>query len=215
MNRARLVLAIIICGSYLHSMELPLASLTYTYGTTKINLTKGDIYDFDGKADVIVLGEQERSIPIEKSCFGADSKSIIISGKEPKIFLMHDIQKNESIYCYHRFHYLTPDENIRLHEFYKGEEAIKHAGEDLYDFYQDALSGGYSRGKSIAIPTLSTSAGFPRNKAAVFAVSAIIDRIKTFPKEYDFYNMIYLVVNKESDFDLYKKLLEGHIAEQK
>lgn len=213
MNRARIVLVIVMCSSYLHSMEIESVNLTYTYGATKINLTKGNIYDFDGKANLIVLGEREKEI---ETSFYAQSKSTILSGIEPKVFLIHDKQKNESTYCYHTFSHASPSERVRLHTFHKGEEAIKHAGNDLHGLYQDALAWGVLQGKAlektIAIPTLGTATGFPRDRAAVFAVSAIIDYIKRCSKDY---NVIYLVMNEESDFDLYKKLLGAHIAEQK
>lgn len=58
--------------------------------------------------------------------------------------------------------------------------------------------------QSIALATLSVDLGFPRQKAAHIAVRAIIEFINNNP---NMYSNIYFIIEKRSDFDMYKKLL--------
>lgn len=108
---------------------------------------------------------------------------------------------------------------------YWGNEAITKAGKDLTFCYNNVLdkarklfttqkteNNPEKSIKSIALPTLSTSLGFPRKDAAPIAVAAVLNFIKNNPTAYD---EIHLVVQKRSEFALYTERLNAQLTEQK
>lgn len=201
---------ITMCSSYVYSMENEATSTTYLYGNTKINLVKGSIEDFDGKVAVIFVGESK----LLNTCFWDRTKNIIVSVAEPELYESYDEKKDTSILCYHRFLQSSPDGNVRIHKYYQENAAIKRAEKDLCSVYKNALVMGNLRrlkknnpNRTVAI-SLLCSTYFPRNKAAQCAVSAIIDRICSYPGDYD---TMYLVMNSDSDVAECKKLLAGYI----
>ena len=205
----RFVLVIIMCSNYLCGMEVESTSTTYTYGNTKINLVNGNIEDFDGKAAVIILGENK----LITSYFWDRSKNIIVSGIEPEVYMSYDENK-KSVLCYHKYLQASSDGNVRLHKYYQADAAIKRAEKELYNVYQNALVLGNLRrlkknnpDKSVAMSLLGTT-HFPRDKAANCAVSAIMNRITHYPGDYD---IMYVVMNSDSDVAECKKLLERYI----
>jgi hypothetical protein len=206
----RFALVIAMCSSYLYSMEAELTSTTYTYGNTKINLERGKIEDFAEKAAVIVLGENK----IVTSYVWDHSKNIIVTCIEPEIYESYDAKNNKNVLCYHRYLQASPDGNVRLHKYYQADAAIKRAEKELSKAYQNALILGNLRrlkknnpDKTVAISLLGAT-HFSRDKAAKCAVSAIVDRIRSYPGDYD---TMYLVMNSASDVDECKKLLAGYI----
>lgn len=62
----------------------------------------------------------------------------------------------------------------------------------------------YNKKRSIALPTLSVDFGFPRQEAASIAVTTIVNFIRNNQNMYD---NIYFIIEKQSDFNIYKKLL--------
>ncbi len=204
----RLVLVIIMCNSYVCGMEVESTSTMHTYGNTKINLVRGKIEDFDGKAAVIILGENK----LATSFFWDHSKNIIVSCVEPEVYMSYD-EKNNSMLCYHRYLQAFSDGNVRIHKYYQENAAIKRAEKDLCSVYKNALVMGNLRrlkknnpNKTVAI-SLLCSTYFPRDKAVKCAVSGIINRICSYPGDYD---IIHLVVNSDSDVAECKKLFEGY-----
>ena len=95
-----------------------------------------------------------------------------------------------------------------LLEFYR-EEAINEACKDLKMCYKKVLIKGptilnTALEKSIALSPLSMHIGLPRNKAAPIVIATVLKFIKKNPYTYD---LIELFVQKNMDFEMYKKLL--------
>jgi hypothetical protein len=100
---------------------------------------------------------------------------------------------------------------------YFGDEAIDQASNDLALCYYNVLSAGLQglsgkKEKSIALSALGTAVDFPREKAALVAVPAIINFIKNNPNAYD---CIELLVKKRSELDLYHLLLNFYTKIEK
>jgi hypothetical protein len=96
---------------------------------------------------------------------------------------------------------------------------IEAASDDLKYCYQQALDAGLrlqeatdKKEISIAFAALGTDVGFPRDKAAPIAITTILEFIKN---NFDAYNVIELFVKKNSEFVLYKELLQKYMAENK
>ncbi|HLJ31019.1 MAG TPA: hypothetical protein VKU36_01150 [Candidatus Babeliales bacterium] len=101
------------------------------------------------------------------------------------------------------------------------DDALDVASQDLTTCYYNALSfiinthvikeySSYAKyqphpnPKSIALPTLSTTTGFPFDDAAPIAIKTVVNFIKAQPECYD---DIYLSVDDMMQFNTYKKLL--------
>jgi hypothetical protein len=115
--------------------------------------------------------------------------------------------KREKDTLYNKFKTISP-------QTFTGDKALQEAKKDLKHCYREILktfANGYrhpnTKYGSIAIQALSIDVGFPRDKAAPIAIASVLDFIQKNPKAYD---VIYLVVKKRSDFELYKKLLLKH-----
>ena len=96
------------------------------------------------------------------------------------------------------------------HVFY-GEPALSAAKVDLFSCYNNILEKGLQelgdkKDKSIAIPTLSTSVGFPRNVAAITALATISAFVKNNPYAY---SRIELFVKKHSEYNRYCRCFSG------
>jgi hypothetical protein len=90
--------------------------------------------------------------------------------------------------------------------------AIKEASKDLANCYTLALDGVLKKladkaEKSIAVATLSVDIGFPREDAALIAVSAIFEYVQKNPDAYD---RMELFVSTRSEFMWYKLLFMKH-----
>jgi hypothetical protein len=124
----------------------------------------------------------------------------VIGIVEPQIFAKKNHELDTFEYTYHQ------TANIS----YNGAEAIDTATQALYLCNKKALKMGEffpcqnGSEKSIALPTLGTSTGIPRDVVAATAVAAVIDYIIEHPHVY---NSIYLVVKKRSEFQLYQDLI--------
>lgn len=255
MKNIGLLLVAITHSIYLYSMELP---TLYTYGTTKINVTKGYHYNLDGKVDCLVFGKNEQQLRREKltdnwlvgqaeivcnkilykqgkDFVGSDSEddtyhscydnlieksqknnrvkflqSMCIAVTEPLIFMS---QYSGAYYYYAEKKYKEGSG----HSFgikYFGDEAIEQASNDLALCYNNILSVGLEKiynkkGISIAIPALATAVDFPREKAVLAAIPAILKFVKNNPDAYD---SIELFVKKRSEFALYKKWLNFYVS---
>lgn len=143
---------------------------------------------------------------------------------------------NNPVYIYDSRRYSngydSDDWDDTIKESFTGDKAIQEASKDLDLCYRNILSCEPERPFAmndsvcfryahkdeknetqqtntinIVIPALSTDAGFPRHIAAPIAVKAILKYLKEYP---DTFNNISLVVQKRSDFSLYKKLLMEH-----
>jgi hypothetical protein len=108
--------------------------------------------------------------------------------------------------------YLSPIERSK----YAGDQVIPEASKDLAFCYNKVLEWGSDgirivrEEKTIALPTLATryeqsQFAFPRKKAACVAVKAVAEFIRNKPEAYE---RIELFVEKQSEFALYKELLE-------
>jgi len=249
MNKTLLTLALITQGNYLYSMMTlanPTTDITtrhYFGATSKVNvyLTLGTVYDHDGKATYLVVGEHEKQIlknphylinshddsyrpydptqtDSEESWFmtyGKNLNSKIITVKEPRIVLTTAFdattQKNEFTYCYHK---KNVKNDLLIHTFYKGDEAITHAAKDLEDCYKEILItlGNTTTKPSIALPTLGTATGFPRDKAVPIVVATILNFLTKYPKLYE---NIHVMIDKSSEFQLYQKLFDEELIGKK
>jgi len=92
------------------------------------------------------------------------------------------------------------------------KEAIQHGLQDLAMCYDTVLTKGTKKtidlnAKTIALPTLSTKLGLSLDKATPIAIKQVMQFIEKNPKAYD---VIYLVVEDITEFNLYKLLLLQH-----
>ncbi len=90
----------------------------------------------------------------------------------------------------------------------RGRQAIVDALELCYnDILSEVLEElDDKKGKSIALPALSTDVGFPRGCATLVAVKTIVEFIRN---NSGAYSLIELFVEKRSEYALYKELLEA------
>lgn len=213
--------------TFAHGMEInslpAINSWIISYNKTKITLTQETLYNIKNKVELTVIGtnhqnellkDQKKRIvffpyyEVSKTCltnyvlFDNGSTVFAQRGTMPFLqvtepFITH--VSHNSIYHVVR--------NIRHFEF-KNDQAIKEASKDLTLCYEETLNRGLLglNKKSIALPTLSTEVGFPEDKAAPIAVETVIQ----FIKNNQHYDDIYLVVKKDSEFNLYKSLLIQH-----
>jgi len=97
-----------------------------------------------------------------------------------------------------------------------GQKAINEASIDLDICYTSALVKtveqlGTDKKHRIALQNLSTRVGFPLSTAAPVAVKSIIDYLK---KHSTHYECVYLFVDTDAEFNIYKECFEKMMAQK-
>lgn len=178
-----------------------------------------------GECDVVVLPLlKAREHDQKKSLYFPEKKNKPVFWTILEPYLEHKDEvdgfqyPSYSVKRYFPNSYLSPIERGK----YAGDQVIPEASKDLAFCYEKVLRMGSSeihicrKEKTIALPTLGTryeksKFAFPRKEAAHVAVKAVTEFIIKKPEAYD---RIEMFVEKCSEFDLYKKLLEESADEK-
>lgn len=218
MKIMRLLLVVILYNNCLYNMEL---STSYKYGKTKIKVKKGSPCDVDGKAKIIVEGINEQRLCAKKT--DGDNylvglthifyrKSMIIEVIEPLV----RISEYDGEHSYYVEKYYKENEYAAGAK-YIGDKALEKACGDLALCYNNVLTIGLEKlsdkkKKSIAFPALGVAVNFPREKAALTAISTVLDFIEKKPKAY---SRIDFFAKDSSEFELYDMGLKLHLKKRK
>lgn len=162
----------------------------------------------DSDDDICNLFEEENRSKICKNVKQKEVTSTIIKIAEPYISLDGWYRDPFTNTLMPRCCYKVMKQNVILRLFqektFYENQALIEASKDLAWCYENAFMKGIIC-KSIAFPTLSAGMGFPRDKAAPIALTAIINFLRNYAPY--IYDRIELVVKKRSEFAAYKKFL--------
>ncbi len=216
------VVAIMLSAACIQGMENE-KNWSITVGNTKINLYQGNILDSnDGKkADVIVVKKYEKPKETDpnqlaRNRFLLINKDKLVEVKAPYVSVSTSLDV-----FYERY---TPGYKLYHAKLFNRDgshsvdEVVGEALKDLNLCYTDVftkaiLEKNEKVARSIALPALtvgSYKSHFPdsnnlESKAAQRTITTILEFIKNSPNAYD---RIELFVEKQSEFALYKELLE-------
>ncbi len=126
----------------------------------------------------------------------------------------YETKKQIPIPCYKVQRFNKDNPKTESWTFYR-DHAILEASKDLILCYEEVLTLGLpidGTKKSIAFPTLSADVGFPREKAAIIALTTITNFIRNNPNipNHNAYNRMELLVKKRSEFTAYVEFLKNY-----
>jgi hypothetical protein len=177
-------------------------------------------YD-DGSAVIVVEGEK---FIIKNPCSHVENKKMdnqFFFVKEPQL-LFSQLQGEQSIefrYIYEKKIIKDPKKFTLKMQQYRGYTAIEEAVKDLHYCYKSVLNMVHefftkeNRVRSIALPQLGLSLGFPAYRQARVAIEAVVEFISLCSNK-DTYELIELVVQDSENFKLYKNLLIEYALRQ-
>jgi hypothetical protein len=168
---------------------------------------RDDTWEFFGKENRLNTFKQT-----QKNIISQPTRNIVMVITEPCISLKgHYYDPITTILTpvpqYKVIRFDTNDQQL-LELIFEGDQAITEASKDVTLCYKKILEqGSYITNKFITIPTLSADVGFPRDKAAPIALTAITHFLA---HNQGAYQRIKLLIKKRSEFIAYKTFLMNY-----